>query len=528
MRNSTSPPKERAARESRRSPANELTETYHVSLNGTNGSVSSTTVVQPDANRVRQDLALEQVVLSGIMVNGPAPVEDAGIDLRPADFSNPDYGATFRWLCDNRGQWSHGYSNLVDIHNQLDKAGLAARLGQGSAGVSDLMEIGREIGVEVLKHRACELVDAGVERQRRKAYADYVNDQIAHPQLVELEADLSKRANGICSSGLPPFLTLQELDAAYPDDPPLLVAGNDPENERDGALLALGELGVLASTSKVGKTWTVIDAMLSVASGREWLGHFRCKRGRVLYVNMELGGRAFIRRAEMLMSKRGLKANDVSPSIRVWQLRNTRIAAVEELGDRIAASGEQFDLIILDPLYKLLGNREENSNGDMGELMQAVRERFCNGGRTAVLLVHHFPKGDPSKRASLDRLAGAGAIARDADTLITITPEGETFRLEATTRDYKSGSPLELKMDFPAVDVVGVAESMSPKAKAAANNEIVCDLVREESGLTRADLVKRVMAELCVGQSMAYKVVKAAEKARVIERTKLEKTYVAL
>jgi hypothetical protein len=340
-------------------------------------------------------------------------------------------------------------------------------------------------------------------------------------------AELAKR-EGEEMGGLPPFLTLEQLDAAYPNDPPLLITGSNSDDERDGAILAIGEVGVLGSASKVGKTWAVIDMALAVAMGRKWMNHFVCRPGRVLYVNMELGGRAFIRRTEMVMTKRGLKASEVIPNIRVWQLRNTRIGSIEELGNLIAMRGEHFDLIILDPLYKLLGTREENSNGDMGELMQAIRERFCNRSKTAVLLVHHFPKGDVSKRNSLDKFAGAGAIARDADTLITITPEGEAFRLEYTTRDYKAGSALELKMDFPVVDVAGIAEAVSPRAKAQANHNLLRDLVNDNTAMTKADLVRKFMGETGLSKSKAYNAINAAEKARAIERTKLEKTYVAL
>jgi hypothetical protein len=476
---------------------------------------------------VAHDLTLDRVVLGGILCNGFRPLEDSGLDLRPEDFANPDHGKTLAWLRENRERWQHGYSNLVDIHAQLDKAGLAARLGQGSAGVSDLMEAGREIGFEVLKHRTRELIDASIERHRRKLASDYAERRLDYSEYSARLAELAKREDEEIG-GLPPFLSLEELDAAYPDDPPLLIAGSDPEDERDGAVLALGEVGVLGSASKLGKTWSVIDAALAVATGRSWMSHFVCKPGRVLYVNMELGGRAFVRRTEMLLAKRGIKASEVMPRIRVLHLRNTRIAAVEELGDLIAMRGERFDLVILDPLYKLLGSREENSNGDMGELMQAIRERFCNGDKTAVMLVHHFPKGDMTKRNTLDKFAGAGAIARDADTLITITPEGETFRLEYTTRDYKAGNPLELKMDFPVVDVAGPAEVFTAKAKAAANHALLRGLVSENTSMTKADLVAKFMVETGLSKSMAYKAITAAEKAKAIERTKLEKTYVAL
>lgn len=473
------------------------------------------------------DIQLDRIVLGGLIVNGFASLDGAGIELTAQDFAAPQHGAVMRWLRDNAQQWTPGTTTFPDIQRQLEVAGLADKIGQGAAAVLDLVMLAEGIGPSVLVHRAQELIAASTDRQRRRLAADYAERRIGEEQFTARLSELAQRT-GAASGGLPPIMSLAELDAAFPDDPPLLIAGPDAEQERDGAVLALGEVGILGSGSKLGKTWAVIDAALAVATGRSWMGHFVCKPGRVLYCNMELGGRAFIRRTEMLLQKRSIKASEVMPNIRVWHLRNTRAAAVEELGEVLSRHGERFDLVILDPLYRLLGDREENSNGDMGQLMQAIRSRFCNGGDTAVLLVHHFPKGDMSKRTSLDKFAGAGAIARDADSLITITPEGDSFRLEYTTRDYKAGGALELKMDFPAVDVVGVAEAISPKAKAQANHNVLREIVSENSGLTRADLVEKFMVETGLSKSMAYKAITAGEKARVIERTKLEKTYVAL
>jgi hypothetical protein len=479
------------------------------------------------AAAVQRDLSLARTVLGGILCNGLRPLDDAGLDLRAEDFANPVHGKVLRWLQDNRNRWQHGFGNLPDIHSQLDAAGLAAPLGQGSEGVTELINAGAEIGPEVLKHRVCELIDASIERHRRKLAADYAARRIDYAEYSAGQADLARR-EGEEIGGLPPLLSLVELTEEFSEEPSLLIAGADEEDEKDGALLARGELMVLGSASKVGKTWMGIDLALSVASGRKWLDRFHCKSGRVLYVNMELGGNAFVTRTEMMLHKRGISLPEVRDRIAVWQLRNKRLAAVEELGDVLAMRGEMFDLIVLDPLYKLLGDRDENRNGEMAELMAVIRERFCNLDKTAVCLIHHFPKGDMSKRSSLDRFAGAGAIGREADTLVTVTPDGENYRFESTARNYKAGSPLELRVDFPSVEVFGIAEAVGPKAKAQANHNVLRDLVTEDSGMTKTDLVRRFMEESGLSKSMAYKAISTAEKARVIERTKLEKTYAAL
>jgi len=472
------------------------------------------------AAAVERDIALEKIVLGGILCNGFKPLVDARIELQSDDFSNRDFG---------NDRWRHGIGNLVDIHNQLDKAGLASRLGLGASGVTDLMTGAAELGSEAVKERALDLIEASVERQRRELASAYLNRRMTYEEQVRRAADLDSRLRNRSEvGGLPPFMSLAELGEEFCQEPRLLIAGSDEEDERDGALLARGELMVLGSASKVGKTWMGIELALSVASGRKWLDRFICKRGRVLYINMELGGNAFVTRTEMMMQKRGIALPEVQDGISVWQLRNTRLAAIEDLGDILAVRDDLFDLVILDPLYKLLGDRDENRNGEMAELMAVIREKFCNGDKTAVVLIHHFPKGNMSKRSSLDRFAGAGAIGREADTLVTITPEGENYRLETTARNYKAGVPLELKVDFPCVDVSGLAMSVSPKAKAQANHNLLRDLVKDDTSMTKADLVRKFMGETGLSKTKAYNAINDAEKARAIERTKLEKTYVAL
>lgn len=470
------------------------------------------------------DLTQDRIMLGCLLHHGPEVAE--ATDIKPEDFATPSHGDLWRWLMRHADEWTAG--NVPTILAAFNASGLTAKLENPNSAAFDFMQAAEGIGAEGFTHYAATFTEAAATRRLREAAGKFNAGHITLGEYERQHAELSARAaarEGGIAKSLPPFLSLVELDEQFPEPPPLLIGGNNDEDERDGALLARGEVGVLGSASKVGKTWCGIDLALCVATGGRWMDHFICKPGRVLYVNMELGGNSFKQRTEMILRARGIKAPKVIPFIKVWQLRNTRMAAVEELGDLLGRRGEHFDLIILDPLYKLLGTREENSNGEMSELMSVIRERFCNGDQTAVLIIHHFPKGDMSKRSSLDRFAGAGAVARDADSLITITPDGDNFRLEATARDHKSGPPLELKIEFPVVDVAGIAEAVTPKAKAAENSAVLRRLVEAETGMDKAELVKRFMVESGCGKSMAYKAIERAEKARAIYRTTLEKTY---
>jgi RecA-family ATPase len=51
----------------------------------------------------------------------------------------------------------------------------------------------------------------------------------------------------------------------------------------------------------------------------------------------------------------------------------------------------QFGLIILDPAYKLLGTRDENTNGDIAGLMNELEAMVRRTG-AGLVVAHHFAK----------------------------------------------------------------------------------------------------------------------------------------
>ena len=63
-----------------------------------------------------------------------------------------------------------------------------------------------------------------------------------------------------------------------------------------------------------------------------------------------------------------------------------------------------FVLIIIDPLYKILGDREENATKDMADLMLAI-ERLAVDSSAAVFFGAHFSKGNQSLKEAMDESA---------------------------------------------------------------------------------------------------------------------------
>jgi len=81
------------------------------------------------------------------------------------------------------------------------------------------------------------------------------------------------------------------------------------------------------------------------------------------------------------------------------------------------ASKEDFGLIVLDPLYNLLGVRSENAPRH-GRSYERNRVRGSRNGRQS-------PSARTSQKArgkeSMDRISGSGVFARDPDTIMRMT-----------------------------------------------------------------------------------------------------------
>lgn len=67
----------------------------------------------------------------------------------------------------------------------------------------------------------------------------------------------------------------------YKDNPPAIP------NELIVGVLRRGHKMLLAGSSKAGKTFLLMQLCIAIAEGLKWLC-FECRKGRVLYINMEI------------------------------------------------------------------------------------------------------------------------------------------------------------------------------------------------------------------------------------------------
>jgi len=307
---------------------------------------------------------------------------------------------------------------------------------------------------------------------------------------VDVAVDL-----GALPPPLPPIITLDELEETYFPVPPLLIEG----------ILHKGSKMILGGTSKSNKSWSLLDLGLSVATGQPWWGR-PCTAAPVLYINFELETWSVKKRMWSLRSARPECQGKLKP-MHFWNLRgrNADITILRpQLEERLAKLA--YGLIILDPAYKVLGNRDENANGEIADLMNEF-EALAKASGAAIVVAHHFAKGDSTAKSAMDRMSGAGAWARDPDTIVVLTPheEPDHFTVTSILRNLPQLPEFVVGWDYPLMQV---ANDLNPEAlrrpqsknKVCSDKDFV-DAVMSSEGKTFAKIVEAAKSEFKMSRS---------------------------
>ncbi|NDJ14984.1 MAG: hypothetical protein EBY17_27975, partial [Acidobacteriia bacterium] len=134
----------------------------------------------------------------------------------------------------------------------------------------------------------------------------------------------------------------------------------EPPDELIAGILHQGSKMVLASSSKAGKTWMLMDLAVSVSTGQPWIKYATVK-GRVLFINFEIQ-RPFMR--SRLNDLRIKKVVDSLEGLDVWNLRGHVLDFAELVGEVVRRTADRnYSLIILDPIYKAMVGGDENAAG---------------------------------------------------------------------------------------------------------------------------------------------------------------------
>ena len=326
--------------------------------------------------------------------------------------------------------------------------------------------------------------------------------------------ELRSRIGNAGSRVLPPIVDGMEAANLFGQQvPPELIEG----------VLHQGGKMVIGGGSKSFKTWVLMDLGLSVATGTEWWG-IATEKGRVLYINLELQRFAFGQRQNSIASA---KSVTLAPGeLDIWNLRGY-CADLSEMAVQIIERTQDrgYALTIIDPIYKGMGGRDENSAGDIGLLLNEI-ERLTVQTGAAVVFGAHFAKGNASGKESIDRISGSGVFARDPDSVITLTRHEEdgAFTVEATLRNFSPIEPFAVRWDYPLMvrdDSLDPAKLKKPKAGAASKYSV--EAILDVLGLNsmKAEAFRKAVEDATgMGRATFYELFAKAKTQKKITQTR--------
>ena len=249
---------------------------------------------------------------------------------------------------------------------------------------------------------------------------------------------------------LPDLVTLDSYRDNLPELPTELIKG----------ILRCGHKMLISGSSKAGKSFLLMELCISLAEGRPWLG-FPCKKGRVLYVNLEIDPASCIMRFMKIYEALGWQQKHMDDIV-IWNLRGHAVPLdklVPKLVRRVR--DQHFDAIIVDPIYKVITG-DENNASEMAAFCNQF-DKICTETGCATIYCHHHSKGTQGAKKAMDRASGSGVFARDPDAqldMIQLDIDEDTknfvqdgnataWRLESSLREFPNITPVNFWFDYP-------------------------------------------------------------------------------
>lgn len=275
----------------------------------------------------------------------------------------------------------------------------------------------------------------------------------------------------------PRLRTFSQMREEFPERRPESIHG----------LLRQGEILLANANSKEKKSWLFLALAMSVSFGRLFLDRFQTKQGKVLLLDMELHEEELTSRADLVsraMFHERLDCEDLF----LESLRG-RVPSLQGLGKIIEQAGSEFDLILVDCLYRIRGFNES----DPEKVKDAFNmfDSFARSAGASIGLVHHNSKGEQSHKSITDLGSGSGVLTRSPDTLLAIRPHQQDGY---SVLDFKRRSGIDpesitAQFEFP---LWRVEDDLEPVLKAPTRRSDVAQKKRDAEGESKIlDSLKR-------------------------------------
>jgi hypothetical protein len=199
---------------------------------------------------------------------------------------------------------------------------------------------------------------------------------------------------------------------------PLAQASRTLPSELISGILYQGRRMLLTGGSKARKTWMMHQMAYCLANGLSLFDRFPTKPTRVFYVNFEL-----------MEAGSALRFDAISEALGAGSQNDITIISVSDYLDLVKSDFPEYLALLardnragaamIDPMWRLLGEREENSNTAIGQLLRPL-VRFSREAHASMIGAHHHAKGHAGTKEAIDQASGAGAFIRDPSTIFVM------------------------------------------------------------------------------------------------------------
>lgn len=199
---------------------------------------------------------------------------------------------------------------------------------------------------------------------------------------------------------------------------------------------------ILASPPKYGKSLLMLDLCLSVATGKDFLGH-KTNAGQCLYLALEDSPRRLKDRMGKVLDSEDAPSN-FDYAVNSESLESGLINQLENY----ITEKKDTKLIVIDTLQKVRGHINKNDtlySNDYKEI--GYLKKFADKYNIALILVHHLRKMSDNADV-FNQISGTNGISGAADTMIVMSKEKRSnnqTKMSIIGRDVESS---EILLEF--------------------------------------------------------------------------------
>ena len=203
-------------------------------------------------------------------------------------------------------------------------------------------------------------------------------------------------------------------------------------------------VGVWTGKRSTYKTFIVLNAIFSIASGLPFLGRFQTKKGKIIYLDKENGIPVIKTRKNMIKKSLEIEEPLDVGFICFSTLKIDKITDIKALEELIVQ--HKPSILVIDT-YRRGISFEENDAGMVSRLFVDILRPLVEKHNISIILIHHDRKG-MGQGDEMDEIRGSSDLANYADFILKNERKGKHIILkQLKMRNSTEHAPIEIDIN---------------------------------------------------------------------------------